>query len=100
MTCFLSTVLCTPQHVHIAYGDSLDQIVIVWATKGKCSTQLEFGTSQWQLDQRASGTSAEFWEQNFRGLHNLHRVKLTVSVYVASSWPLNILMGCVPFTYF
>ena len=61
----------------------MDEIVIVWATLGKCSTEIEFGTSEWRLDQHINGTGAEFWDQNFRGLHNLHRVKLTVSVSVS-----------------
>ncbi|XP_070204035.1 acid phosphatase type 7-like isoform X2 [Littorina saxatilis] len=69
--------VCTPQHVHIAYGDALDRMVIVWATRGNCTTLLEFGTSPWQLDQHAAGTSVEFWEQNFRGLHIIHLVELT-----------------------
>ncbi|KAK7109977.1 hypothetical protein V1264_013922 [Littorina saxatilis] len=68
---------CTPQHVHIAYGDALDRMVIVWATRGNCTTLLEFGISSWQLDQHSAGNSVAFWEQNLKGLHIIHRVELT-----------------------
>ena len=97
---FVYIALCSPQHVHIAYGDSLDQVVIVWATKGDCSTLLEFGTSEWRLDQRATGTSVEFWEQNFRGLHFLHRVKLTVSYVIHFLEPHSSIGGLAYLTVF
>lgn len=68
---------CKPQHVHIAYGDSLDQIVIMWATVGNCSTVVEYTPRPWYWKWEVSGNSTEFWEQNVQGLHNLHRVKLS-----------------------
>ncbi|KAL8559757.1 hypothetical protein ACOMHN_002290 [Nucella lapillus] len=68
---------CIPQQVHIAYGDGLDQIVVVWATEGNCRTHVEFTTNPWAWKWKASGNSSEFWEQNVQGLHNLHRVKLS-----------------------
>ncbi|KAK7500302.1 hypothetical protein BaRGS_00008525, partial [Batillaria attramentaria] len=71
-----ASLVCHPQHVHLAYGDTLTAIVIVWATKAACSTELYFGTSPWQLDHHAAGTSITFTEQNLFGLQNLHRVKI------------------------
>lgn len=67
---------CIPQHVHLSYGSSLDEMVIVWATAMPCSTEVLYGISPWNLDQQASGTSIIFSEQNFQGLQDLHRVKL------------------------
>ncbi|XP_076470599.1 acid phosphatase type 7-like [Babylonia areolata] len=68
---------CKPQHVHIAYGDALDEVVVMWATDGICTTELEFTTGPWEWSWKVVGSSTEFWEQNAYGLHNLHRAKLT-----------------------
>lgn len=69
--------LCQPKHVHIAYGDALTEIVIMWATQGNCSTQVNYGVMVWKLDQTVKGTFTEFWEQNAKGLQFIHRAKLT-----------------------
>lgn len=54
-------------------------MVILWATLGPCSTDVDFGTSPWLLDQHVVGTSADFTEYNSRGLQKLHRAVLKVS---------------------
>ena len=69
---------CQPQHVHLSFGEAPDQIAVLWATNGTCSTEVLYGTSPWKLDQKVTGTSNTFTEHNRNGLHVLHKALLTV----------------------
>ncbi|XP_050399068.1 acid phosphatase type 7 [Patella vulgata] len=67
---------CEPQHVHLAYGDTIRDVVIMWATKLDCSTTLIYGKTPWNFGTRTSGSKVNFKENNELGLQYLHRVYL------------------------
>ncbi|KAK7115437.1 acid phosphatase type 7-like isoform X2 [Littorina saxatilis] len=70
-------VNCQPQHVHLAYGAAADQLSVVWATNGTCSTEVSYSTSPWSHGTTVSGSSHVYTDHNLRGLHNLHKAMLT-----------------------
>ncbi|XP_041375399.1 acid phosphatase type 7-like [Gigantopelta aegis] len=68
---------CLPEQVHLAFGNSVTEVVIVWATRGVCSdTNIRYGTLSWALNDIAVGRTIKFTEGNSGGLQNLHRVEL------------------------
>lgn len=69
-------VPCHPEQVHIAFGDTTSQVVIMWATQEECSTLVSYGTDPWRLTSKATGHMEHFTDFNRQGLQCLHRVKL------------------------
>ncbi|KAL6059117.1 Purple acid phosphatase [Balamuthia mandrillaris] len=66
----------TPQHIHIAYGETADTMSIVWSTAEDSSSLVRYGTSAASLDKVVSGQTVLFTKGNPSGLHYIHRVKL------------------------
>ncbi|KAK3085903.1 hypothetical protein FSP39_010267 [Pinctada imbricata] len=64
---------CHPEHVHIAFGDTTSQMVIMWATKTNCTTKVVYGTGPWNITNKVSGKMVHFTEKNPSGLQCLHR---------------------------
>jgi hypothetical protein len=83
--CGFFPVPCHPKHVHLSLGDAVSKMVIMWATKGNCTTQVDYGSTGWSLHSHATGNSVQFWEQNAKGLKYLHRVELTVCLVYRES---------------
>ncbi|XP_005106696.1 acid phosphatase type 7 [Aplysia californica] len=65
-----------PQHVHISFGDSIQEINIVWATQQVCKPKVQYGSHPWGLELTVVGKSIQFVEYNEQGLQNVHRVRL------------------------
>ncbi|KAL3860473.1 hypothetical protein ACJMK2_010596 [Sinanodonta woodiana] len=68
-------VLCLPRQAHLAYGDTVRHMVVMWSTRHNCSTDVRYGSGPWNLDKTASGKSIYFAENNM-GLQYIHRVLL------------------------
>uniref|UniRef100_A0A2C9K5Q5 Purple acid phosphatase n=1 Tax=Biomphalaria glabrata TaxID=6526 RepID=A0A2C9K5Q5_BIOGL len=68
--------LCKPQHVHISFGDSINEVNIVWSTFGFCVCLVRYGTDPWRYEFRADANHTYFTTLNSRGLKHLYRVNL------------------------
>lgn len=69
-------VSCHPEQVHIAFGDSLTEMTIMWSTEKNCTSEISYGTDPWHFGQKETGEMKHFTLLNSRGLQCLHRVKL------------------------
>ncbi|XP_060074531.1 acid phosphatase type 7-like [Ylistrum balloti] len=69
-------VPCRPEQVHIAYGDTTSEVVVMWATQEECTTLINYGTDPWGLTTTLTGQMSHFTDLNRQGLQCLHRVKL------------------------
>ncbi|XP_033754057.1 acid phosphatase type 7-like isoform X2 [Pecten maximus] len=69
-------VPCHPEQVHIAYGDTTSEVVVMWATQEECTTSVSYGTDPWGLTTTLTGQMSHFTDLNQQGLQCLHRVKL------------------------
>ncbi|OWF35634.1 acid phosphatase type 7-like isoform X2 [Mizuhopecten yessoensis] len=69
-------VPCRPEQVHIAYGDTTSEVVVMWATQEECTTSVGYGTDPWGLTNTVPGQMSHFTDLNKQGLQCLHRVKL------------------------
>ena len=67
-----------PQNVHLSWGDTPNQVVVLWATSSPCSPELTYGTTPWRLDLSVTGRSVTYNEHNLHGLHVLHRAVMKV----------------------
>ena len=81
---YLLSVECLPQQVHLAFGDSLTAMVIMWSTHELCSSHVHYGEGEWNLSTIVTGRSlpmlyTETPEQTIHKSSYLHRVNLTVS---------------------
>ncbi|XP_048735375.2 acid phosphatase type 7-like isoform X2 [Ostrea edulis] len=65
---------CHPEEVHIAFGNKVSDVVVIWSTVGNCSTSVEYGPGPWNLSLTTSGETKLFIETNPSGKHYLHRV--------------------------
>lgn len=71
------TVMCAPKQVHIAFGDSLAEMVIVWSTRGQCSTEVQYSTQPFGDFSTVHGIAVELPGENVVDFPHLHKVKLT-----------------------
>ncbi|KAK3764894.1 hypothetical protein RRG08_025415 [Elysia crispata] len=69
-------IRCKPKEVHIAYGESTSEIVVIWSTEDQCSpSNVRFSINPWGPYQTGPGESHQFEESNGKK-NNFHRVKL------------------------
>ena len=73
------SVDCKPEQVHISYGDTLTEMVIMWSTPTNCSSVVQYGTDPWKLSIEVSGRNEFFSDIREYGIPYLHRVVLQVS---------------------
>ncbi|XP_074644507.1 acid phosphatase type 7-like [Tubulanus polymorphus] len=68
-----------PEQVHISYGDSPTEMVVMWATRAapESASILYYREGQLSSGQQAVGKWVEFVTGNENGTHFHHRVKLT-----------------------
>ncbi|XP_046560041.1 acid phosphatase type 7-like [Haliotis rubra] len=67
---------CMPEQVHLSYGNTLSEMVVMWATPSNCTTALVYGDKEWGFHNTANGRSVKFDVQNPNGIQYLHQVKL------------------------
>ncbi|RUS69926.1 hypothetical protein EGW08_022310 [Elysia chlorotica] len=67
---------CLPEHVHISFGKTVLDIVIMWSTLGDCCGQVKYGMHPWGMEQITKSTDIHFDEKNSKGLHHLHKAEL------------------------
>ncbi|XP_038070336.1 acid phosphatase type 7-like [Patiria miniata] len=67
-----------PEQIHIALGDAVTEMVVMWSTQARSSSVVKYGPLLDSLNLVASGDCVEFsWlEGNAEGLQFIHRVKL------------------------
>lgn len=70
-----------PRHVHLAYGEFTDEVVITWSTLDDTKdSQVEFGTNVFKLDQKVTNGTLDYFPNAPSGGPNvqyIHRVHLT-----------------------
>ena len=76
------SVLCSPQQVHIAFGNSVTEMVIVWSTRGDCSTELKYSTQPFGGSTNLQGNKSTL--PGIVDFPYLHKVELTVSFGMVS----------------
>ncbi|KAL4235185.1 hypothetical protein ACF0H5_006823 [Mactra antiquata] len=69
-------VQCHPEQVHISYGDSVSEMVIMWSTPEQCSAQVMFKEGPWGTSNIVEGTTIAMVYQNPNISSYLHRAKL------------------------
>lgn len=52
----LDKVQCKPEQVHIAYGNSLTEMVVMWTTPGQCESQVWYGPGPWDMTEKVHAT--------------------------------------------
>ncbi|CAL1529697.1 unnamed protein product [Lymnaea stagnalis] len=67
---------CRPQHVHLSFGDTTNEMIIVWSTECKCVGEVRYGTHPWGQETKILAEYKYFIDQNKNGMHHLYRVKL------------------------
>ncbi|GFO41119.1 purple acid phosphatase [Plakobranchus ocellatus] len=72
-----TTAKCIPKEVHITYGDTTSEVVIIWSTEDQCiPTKVQYAlNSPWGLDQTAPGEGRVF-EGPDKKKNYFHKVKL------------------------
>ena len=69
-----------PEQVHVSYGDTPQEMVVVWSTDNisSYSSLVSYGLSSKKLNMKAYAADAVLNEGNPDGLKQLHRSVLTV----------------------
>ena len=67
-----------PEQIHLAYGYSPSQMVVMWSTPESSSSTVLYGPSPYDLVMKANGECREFTKGNPDGLHYVHKVVLQV----------------------
>lgn len=71
-----------PEQVHIAYGNSPDEMIVVWSTGNiTAKSFVTFGLNSAKLDRMAPASDAILTEGNPNGLNQIHRAIMTVGVH-------------------
>lgn len=87
--CCFCLARCHPEEVHIAFGNKVSDVVVIWSTVGNCSTSVEYGPGPWNLSLTTSGETKLFIETNPSGKHYLHRVVVKVSNFTIYIYTMN-----------
>ena len=74
-----------PEQIHLSYGYSPSQMVVMWSTSENSSSIVLYGTSQFWLTMRENGECREFTKGNPDGLHWVHKVVLQVSAVIQAT---------------
>lgn len=76
-------VNCLPEQVHVSYGNSLSEMVVMWSTHDQCTTEVHYGEDPWDTSKSVQGKSVPmiYTQANFRlpASSFLHRAVLSVS---------------------
>ncbi|XP_045192870.2 acid phosphatase type 7-like [Mercenaria mercenaria] len=78
----LLNVNCLPQQVHLAYGNSLSEMTVIWSTHESCSSEVHYSEDQWNMSNIVKGNTMPMVYtkpqlQNIPKSSFLHRVVLT-----------------------
>ena len=73
------SVLCSPQQVHIAFGSTVTDMVVVWSTRGDCSTDLKYSTQPFGGSVDVQGVKSTL--PGNVDFPYLHKVELSVSFW-------------------
>lgn len=73
----VQTVKCLPDQVHIAFGDSVLEMVVMWSTPELCSAEVHYGDGPWTMTNVVEGTTVAMVYTNQDISSYLHRVKLS-----------------------
>ncbi|XP_059171125.1 acid phosphatase type 7-like [Physella acuta] len=64
---------CSPKYIHISYGQTTSEMIIMWSSVGQCSTAVKYGESPNSLTQMATGESRIFDQNNdTKVIHRVH----------------------------
>ena len=74
-----------PEQIHLSYGYSPSQMVVMWSTPENSSSVVLYGTSQFRLTMSEHGECREFTKGNPDGLHWIHKVVLQVSTVIQTT---------------
>ena len=71
--------LCKPEQVHIAFGNSLIEIVILWSTRAECKeSEVHYRTSLFGKSDIVHGTTSKL--PGYVNFPYIHKVTLIVSI--------------------
>ncbi|XP_060563961.1 acid phosphatase type 7-like isoform X2 [Ruditapes philippinarum] len=78
----MDKVQCLPRQVHLSFGGSLTEMVVMWSTEVLCTPQVYYGEGEWNLSIIATGRSLpmvykESLGQTVHKSSYLHRAYLT-----------------------
>lgn len=70
---------CQPEQVHISYGNTISEMVVMWATGAPCDTIVHYAPHPWNLNLLAVGQHVELGHALNKTFRFLHRTVLKVS---------------------
>ncbi|KAL5021265.1 hypothetical protein ScPMuIL_000420 [Solemya velum] len=63
---------CASRQVHIAFGNTTSDIVVLWATKfANCSTEVRYGDDTWDMKTVVPGSAYFFSDTDFNYIHRV-----------------------------
>ena len=74
-----------PEQVHISYGNTADEMIVVWSTANitkNLTSYVTYGVTSGQLDKMVKGRHAVLTEGNPNGLDQIHKAIMTVTFLV------------------
>ncbi|CAL1547991.1 unnamed protein product [Lymnaea stagnalis] len=69
-------IWCTPEQVHLAYGGSVFDVTVMWATRGHCKMGVRYAAHPWNLDLQAEGRDMELNYAENKSYKYIHRADL------------------------
>lgn len=77
--CVCFTVGCQPHQVHIAYGDKVTEMVVMWSTLSECSSEVHYGSAPFDLSniEQVTTKQMKYLDANVKPTY-LHRAVLKV----------------------
>ncbi|XP_071085143.1 acid phosphatase type 7-like [Haliotis cracherodii] len=74
----LTTVSCLerPEQVHISYGDTPDQMVVLWSTLEDVKGVVQYGEDKEQLTEQQNGSATRLTLESWNARQYIHRAQL------------------------